>query len=159
MKPNRLGAIALFSALAISCSKDDDPKNQDPNVNHVGAQWNITSSTYNIIDQQLSPLKQTLKNGTSSNVGEFYFDTAKGSFEFEIEGIHKEDVFAFTENGAEISIVNVTQSVGGSSVSQYTIVLDGEKTSATTMTLSGVISRQTNSGQFVMNASFELTKN
>ena len=158
MKRNLLSVIALISVLATSCSKDDDPKNQDPNVNHVGAQWNITSSTYTIVDQKFNPPKQTVKNGTSSNVGEFYFDSANGSFEFDIEGIHKEDIFSFTENGTDVSIINIAQNVGSSTFSQYTIVLSGEKTSATTMTLTGNISRQSGTSQFLMTATFELTK-
>jgi hypothetical protein len=158
MKKHVFAAAALFSALLIlSCSKDDDPKQEDPNVNHVGEKWNITSADYNIIDQKFSPVSQNIKTGSKTNIGAFYFDGTAGSFEFDIDNIHKEDIFTCTDNSGSVSIVNVTQSVGTGSISQYVIALNGTKT-ATTMELSGTITRQTTTSQFTMTAEFTLTK-
>jgi hypothetical protein len=158
MKRRIFALTVLFSTLLISsCSKDDDPKQEDPNVNHVGEKWNITSATYTIIDQKFNPVSQILTTGTKSNIGAFYFDGSNGSFEFDIDKIHKEDIFTFTDNSGQVSIVNITQNVGTGSVSQYVISLSGSKTT-TTMSLSGTIIKQTTTSQSTMTGEFTLTK-
>ena len=158
MKRNFLAACLLFGALlTISCSKDDDGP-QDSGVKHVGEKWNITSVEFNIVDQKFNPPSQSFENGTEPDAGAFYFDGEKGSFDIQIEDIHKEDYFAFTDDENGVSIVGIEQSVGGSKVSQFAISLNGEKASATTMTLTGTIMKQTTSEQFVMTATFQLTK-
>jgi hypothetical protein len=159
MKKYIFSSVVLISTLLLgACSKDDDPKQEDPNVNHVGEKWNITSATYNIVDQKFDPVSQNLKIGSKNNIGAFYFDGTNGSFEFDIDNIHKEDIFTFTDNSGDVTIVNVTQSIGTGSISQYVIALHGDKTSLTTMTLSGTITRQTTTSQFTMTGTFNLTR-
>jgi hypothetical protein len=148
----------LCTFIAISCSKEDDPKQQDPEVNHVGEKWNISSANYNIVEQTFDPVSQSVKIGTKENIGSFYFDGNNGSFEFDIDKIHKEDVFSFTQNGDDLTIVSISQNVGAASLSQYVIALQGTKSSTVTMVVSGQIFRQSNSGQFTMTGTFQLTK-
>jgi hypothetical protein len=159
MKRNFLAACLLFSALlVISCSKDDDSPG-DPKVNHVGEKWNITSVTYNIVDQSFNPVSQSVSDGTATNAGAFYFDGSRGSFDIQIEDYHKEDYFSYTDDANGVSIVSVNQSAGSSGASQFAITLDGQKPTATTMTLDGTIMKQSQSGQFLLTATFVLTKN
>jgi hypothetical protein len=142
-----------------ACSKDDDPKENEIEVNHVGEKWRISSVEYNIVDQSLTNPSQMVKTGTATNAGAFYFDGAKGSFDIEIGTFHKEDVFGFQlTNNTEVSITSINQTVTGSSLSQYVIILSGDKNTATTMSIDGTISKQSLSGQFVLTGTFELVK-
>lgn len=157
MKRKFLAACLLFSVLlTLSCSKDDDPSSK---FKHVGEKWIITSVTFNIINQKFNPPAQSFKNGTEENAGAFYFDGSNGSFDIQIPDNHKEDYFTWSEDGnGGVTIQSVSQSVGGSGVSQFTITLSGDKTSDTSMTLDGQITKQTSTEQFVMTGTFTLTK-
>jgi uncharacterized protein YdeI (BOF family) len=142
-----------------SCSKDDEAKKKgsDEDVTHTGDKWNITSVEYTLIDQSTSG--QTFKNGTKSNVGAFYFDGGNGSFEFELEGYHKEDSFQFSDEQGNITVAAIEQGVGGGEVSQNVFVLSGTKTSDTAMTLEGSIIKQSSlTSQFTLTATFTLEK-
>lgn len=152
-----IGSFLMLSAiiLNLACSKDD-PKDENK-INHVGEKWNISSVEYNMIDQNLSNPGQSVKTGTASNAGAFYFDGSKGSFDLTIENVHKEDVFSYTENTGEIDITSVGQAVSGASFSQNVIAISGDK-SSTTMTLQGTVTKQSMTGQFVLTATFNLVK-
>lgn len=144
----------LMVVFCFACSKDD-PEADKNTVNHVGEKWNISSVDYNIVDQDLT--SPAIKNGTASNAGAFYFDGANGSFDIKIEDYHKEDVFGFQLNNTDVTITSIEQSVQGASISQNVIVLSGEK-DLTTMTLSGTITKQAVTSQFVLTGTFVLVK-
>lgn len=154
-----LSPVFLFFAVSLfllqACS-EDDPKEQESTVNHVGTPWKVSSVEYNLIDQSLT--SQVIKSGTASDAGTFYFDGAKGSFDIKIEGSRKEDVFTYQENAGDVTITSISQSVGGSALSQNVIALSGDKPSATTMTLSGTVTKQSLTGQYVLTATFNLVK-
>lgn len=156
LTPMLLLAVSLFFAQA--CSEDDDPKVEADVLNHVGTPWKISSVEYNLIDQNLTNPSQGFKTGTATNAGTFYFDGTKGSFSFTIEGTKKEDYFNYQEDASDVTITSISQSVGGSALSQNVIALSGDKVSATTMTLSGTITKQSLTGQFVLTATFSLVK-
>jgi hypothetical protein len=154
LSPVLLLAVSIFFGQACS---EDDPKKQESTVNHVGTPWKVSTVEYNMISQSLAA--QVVKSGTASNAGTFYFDGAKGSFDITIEGIRKEDVFTYQEDAADVTITNISQSVGGSAVSQNAITLSGDKASATTMMLTGTIIKQSGAAeQFILTATFSLVK-
>jgi uncharacterized protein YdeI (BOF family) len=143
--------VYLFALIIISAACSDDKENKrkgDADVTHTGDKWNIASVDYMLIDQSTGG--QTMKNGTKTNVGSFYFDGAKGSFEMELEGYHKEDVFSFVNNQGSVSITTIDQSVGGGTISQNVLSLSGDYDTDTQITLSGTIVKQSTTGQFVL---------
>ncbi|MFZ6010591.1 MAG: hypothetical protein ACOYXT_09605 [Bacteroidota bacterium] len=145
----------LFALLIVSCSKDEDAVPASK-LNHVGEKWNITSVEYNLIDQSLSG--QAVKFGTKTNAGTFYLNGDQGSFDIIIDNYRLEDYFSYEENAGDITIISINQNVGTSNFSQYVTVISGDKVSATSITLSGTFSKQSNTGQFIFTGSFELTK-
>jgi hypothetical protein len=155
MKNRFIYPYMLFLGIALACSEDKIKEDQI-NVNHVGEAWKISSVDYNIVDQSTSG--QGVKIGTKADAGTFYFDGTSGSFDITIDKVHKEDVFNFTENANDITIVSISQNVGTATLSQNVIAISGDKTSATAMTLQGTITKQSLSGQFVMTATFSLVK-
>lgn len=148
-----------FLPIVISCSDDKEvKKTSDPDVTHTGEKWNIASLEYLLIDQSTGgSIGQTIKSDTKANAGSFYFDTDKGSFEFDIEGYHKEDVFSFTKDGSDMTVINVEQGAGAT-ISQNILALTGSQTSDDEMTLDGNITKQSATGQFVLTATFTLVK-
>jgi len=148
--------IVIMSAAVVSCSDDDEVKKKgDPDLNHEGEKWAISSSSYTLIDQSTSG--QTMKSGSAA-AGTFYFvqGGVKGSFEMELEGYNKEDLFNYTLDEGSISIVDIEQSVG-TTTNQNILVFSGEATD-TEMSLSGTITKQSTSGQFVLTVSLTLVK-
>jgi ABC-type proline/glycine betaine transport system substrate-binding protein len=154
LSPILLLVVSLFGQ---ACS-EDEPKKKESTVNHVGTPWKISSVTYTLIDQNLSNPGQAVKTGTATDAGTFYFDGTKGSFDIKIEGIEKEDVFSYQEDAADVSITSVSQNVSGAALSQHVIALSGDKLTATTMTLSGTITKQSLTGQFALTGTFNLVK-
>ena len=143
--------VYLFALIIISAACSDDKENKkkgDADVTHTGDKWNIASVDYMLIDQSTGG--QTMKNGTKTNVGSFYFDGTKGSFEMDLEGYHKEDVFSFTNSQGSVTITTIDQSVGGGTISQNVLSLSGDYNSDTEITLSGTIVKQSTTGQFVL---------
>ena len=155
----KLRMLVYFFALIMvfaACSDDKEAKKKgDADVTHTGDKWNIASVTYQLIDQGTSG--QTFKNGTKTNVGSFYFDTEKGSFEMDLEGYHKEDVFSFQEDQGSITITDIDQSVGGT-ISQNVLALSGDYESDTEITLDGTIVKQSTTGQFILTVELSLVK-
>jgi hypothetical protein len=148
----------VFCLVLLGCSKESDPKPENT-IDHVGEKWNIVSVEYTMIDQNLTNPSQVADNGTAANAGAFYFNSGKGSFDVTINQTRKEDFFSYTESGSDVTITSVSQNVGGTNFSQNVIALSGEKTSATTMTLEGSITKQSMTGQFVLTGTFMLQKN
>lgn len=149
-------ALAAF----VSCSDDKEvtKKGSDADVTHTGVKWNITSIDYTLIDQSTSG--QTFKSGTITNPGLFYLDTDKGSFEFDVEGYHKEDVFSYSDASGSLTITDIEQGVGGGVVSQNVLVISGNKISETEITLDGTITKQSSlASQFILTGTFTLVKN
>jgi hypothetical protein len=150
--------IAAFAAITFSCSDDKETKRKgDADLVHEGAKWTITASDYMLIDQSTSG--QVFKNGTNAT-GTFYLvdGGTKGSFEMDVAGYNKEDAFTYSiDQAGSVSIMDVEQSVG-TTTNQNILVLSGEKTSETSMTLDGTITKQSTSGQFVLTISVTLTK-
>lgn len=150
MKSKILFFLVAVTAAVLSCSDDNEVKRKgDPDINHEGEKWTITSVEYILIDQSTSG--QTFKNGTKANAGSFYFVSGgpKGSFEMEVEGYNKEDFFTYTLDQGSVSIVDVEQSVG-TQTNQNVVVLSGDAT-ATGMTMTGSIIKQSTTGQFSLN--------
>lgn len=162
MKTLRL-TISLFTIGLVlsSCDKKDDPAPENT-VNHVGEKWNIVSADYTLVNQDFSkstsPSVQT-ETGVLANVGAFYFNSGKGSFDITIKETNKQDYFSYSESGTGINLTSISQNVGGTAFSQNVIALSGEKTSATSMTLEGSITKQSMTGQFVLSGTFVLQKN
>ena len=155
-----LSTFAICLAL-FSCDKKEDPEPEIV-VNHVGEKWNIASVTYTLVNQDFkNPTSSFIgaDNGTLANAGAFYFNSPKGSFDITIKETNTQDYFSYTESGTSVTVTSIAQSIGGNEFSQYVIALSGEKTSATTMTLEGSITRQSLSGQFVLTGTFLLQKN
>jgi HSP20 family molecular chaperone IbpA len=148
--------LALISASIFSCSEDEVKRKGDADVTHEGAKWNIASVEYMLIDQ--STTGQTFKNGTKENAGAFYFvdGGSKGSFEMNVEGYNKEDVFNYTIDAGSVSIIDIEQSVGVTT-NQNILVINGEATD-TSMTLEGTITKQSTTGQFVLTVTLSLVK-
>lgn len=150
--------IAAFAAITFSCSDDKETKRKgDADLVHEGAKWTITASDYMLIDQSTSG--QVFKNGTNAT-GTFYLvdGGTKGSFEMDVAGYNKEDAFTYSiDQAGSVSIMDVEQSVG-TTTNQNILVLSGEKTSETSMTLDGTITKQSTTGQFVLTISVTLTK-
>ena len=155
--------MVVLTGVFISCSDDDEVKLKgDPDVVHEGDKWTITSMEYTLIDQGLSgsSVNQTFKEGTKANAGSFYFVNGgvKGSFEINVEGYNKEDLFEYDDTDGSVNISQMTQTVGVTT-NQNVVEIGGSST-ATEMTLSGVISKQSMAGQFVLTVhSMVLTKN
>lgn len=150
--------IAAFAAITFSCSDDKETKRKgDADLVHEGAKWTITASDYMLIDQSTSG--QVFKNGTNAT-GTFYMvdGGTKGSFEMDVAGYNKEEAFTYSiDQAGSVSIMDVEQSVG-TTTNQNILVLSGEKTSETSMTLDGTITKQSTGGQFVLTISVTLTK-
>jgi hypothetical protein len=150
--------IAACAAITFSCSDDKETKRKgDADLVHEGAKWTITASDYMLIDQSTSG--QVFKNGTNAT-GTFYLvdGGTKGSFEMDVAGYNKEDAFTYSiDQAGSVSIMDVEQSVG-TTTNQNILVLSGEKTSETSMTLDGTITKQSTGGQFVLTISVTLTK-
>lgn len=149
------GLIKVIAISLLSCA-NNDPEDPQITINHIGEKWNITTLEYNLVDQNFTSPK--IKNGTTTNAGAFYFDGNRGSFDIRTDDIKKEDVFGLRLNDDDISITSIEQSVQGLSFSQNVIVLSGEKTGNNSMSLSGTITTQSLSGQFVLTATFVLMK-
>lgn len=147
----------IFVCLALACNKDEDAT-PEIIVNHVGEKWNIVSVEYTLIDQNLSGGGQLIDIGTATNAGAFYFNNGKGSFDITIKNTNKEDYYGYTETATSVSITDIKQNVSGQDFSQNVIALSGNKT-ATTMTLSGSITKQSTTGQFSLTGTFVLQKN
>ncbi len=150
--------IMALCVVALACSKESDPVPAST-LNHVGEKWTIVSLEYTMVDQNLSNPSQIATNGTVTNAGAFYFDNGKGSFDILINDTRKEDYFGYTETGTDVSITSIAQNAGSSNFSQNVIAMSGEKTSATTITLDGTITKQSLTGQFVLTGTFTLQKN
>lgn len=148
--------IIAVMAVAVSCSDDEPKLKGDPDVAHEGEKWTITSVEYLLIDQSTSG--QTMKSGTKANAGSFYFlpSGTAGSFEMNIEGYNKEDKFGYTIDDTSVSIVSIEQGAG-TTLSQNILALAGEK-SDTEMSLTGTITKQSTSGQFVLTVEISLQK-
>lgn len=118
----------------------------------------MNSAEYTIIQQDLSNPLQAVKMGTINKAGSFYFDNGIGSFDIEIDDFKTEDVFNITESSSGISLSGIIQNVESTTLSQYVIAFSGDKISDTSMTLSGSITNQSLSGQFVLSGTFILEK-
>lgn len=146
--------VLALSAAMISCSDDEEEARKgDPDVTHEGTKWNIASVDYMLVDQNLSggAAGQTYKTGTKENAGTFYFveGSDKGSFEMNIEGYNKEDLFNYSSDDAgSVSIFDIQQSVGVST-NQNVIIINGTS-SATEMVLDGSIVKQSTTSQFFL---------
>ena len=155
-------SLFLAPAVLISCSEDEkEVRKGDPDITHQSAhaQWNIASAEYTLIDQNTSgTVGQTFKTGSKENAGTFYFsdDLTSGSFEMNIEGYNKEDVFNSNSNSGSISIFSVEQNVGVNT-NQNVLSISGDAT-ATAMTLDGTIVKQSTTGQFMLTVSLSLVK-
>ena len=155
MKKNRIlfFMLAFLSAAILSCSDDEKEvtKASDPDVTHVGEKWNITAVSYILTEQSLTGgIGQSVKVGTKGT-GFFYFDfpNGKGSFELDVEGYHKEDVFTVTLDGESVTIQSIAQSTGGGTFSQNILAASGDLI-AEEINLNGTITKQSTSGQFVL---------
>lgn len=157
--------VFLLPAALISCSEDEkETRKGDPDLTHESAhaQWNVASVTYTLIDQNTSgSVGQTFRSGTKENAGTFYFsdDLTSGSFEMDIEGYNKEDVFNCILNNPDpgsISIFDIQQSVGVQT-NQNVLAISGDATE-TEMTLDGTIVKQSATGQFLLTVSLSLVK-
>lgn len=150
--------IVALSAAVLSCSDDSETKRKgDADITHEGDKWTITSSDYMLIDQSTSG--QTMKNGTNAT-GTFYFVAGgtKGSFEMDVAGYNKEDAFTYSiDDTGSLSVFAVDQNVG-TTVNQNVLALSGEQTSETEMSVSGTITKQSTTGQFVLTISVTLQK-
>ena len=149
--------IVALSVAVASCSDDNEVKQKgDPDLNHTGDKWTITSVEYNLIDQSTSG--QTFKNGTKANAGSFYFvpGEEKGSFELNVEGYNKEDAFNYTMDAEDVTIVDVEQSAGVQT-NQNILAVTGSVTGSD-MTLDGTITKQSTTGQFILTLSMTLSK-
>lgn len=159
MKPKFFFLLMMvFSAAVVSCSDDDEVKVKgDADVTHTGDKWNIASVDYMLIDQ--STTGQTIKNGTKADAGSFYFvpGDVNGSFEMNIEGYNKEDLFNYSIDGSgNVSILDIQQSVGVTT-NQNILVISGPST-GTEMTLEGTITKQSTTGQFILTVTMSLVK-
>jgi hypothetical protein len=149
-------SLFVLPLALISCSEDEkEVRKGDPDITHESAhsQWNIVSADYTLIDQNTSgTVGQTFKTGTKENAGTFYFsdDLTSGSFEMNIEGYNKEDVFNSN------SIFSIEQNVGVQT-NQNILSINGDAT-ATEMTLEGTIVKQSTTGQFMLTVSLSLVK-
>ena len=152
--------FVLLSAVVISCSEDDEPRKGDTtDIAHAGEKWNIATVDYYLVDQNTSgTVSQTIKTDSKTNAGSFYFIEAenKGSFEMNIEGYNKEDVFSYTLENGDLSILTIEQSVGVTT-NQNVIAMSGSATAAE-MTVSGTIIKQSTSGQFLLEVEMLLQK-
>lgn len=145
--------IVAMAAGVFSCSDDNEVKRKgDPDITHEGEKWTIVSIDYRLIDQGLSgsSVNQVFKEGTKENAGSFYFVAGgeKGSFELNVEGYNKEDVFSYTDQDGTFTILDITQTVGATT--NQNVVEIGGPSSETEMTLTGMISKQSMTGQFVL---------
>lgn len=159
MKSFRLSCLlVLIFPLILSCSEDDEVKRKgDADLVHEGEKWNISSVQYTLIDQSTSG--QMYKTGTKANVGTFYFvpSESRGSFEMEIEGYNKEDLFSYTvDANGNLSILHLEQSVG-ETTNQNVLAIDGS-TTASEMSLDGSIIKQSTTGQFMLTVTMTLLK-
>lgn len=152
--------VLALSAVMISCSEDEEARKGDPDLTHEGVQWNIASVDYTLIDQSVggTGVGQTYKVGSKENAGTFYFVDGgeKGSFEMNVEGYNKEDAFHYSNADGSVSIIQIDQSVGVTT-NQNVLAITGTSV-ATEMTLSGTITKQSTSGQFVLTVEMTLVK-
>jgi hypothetical protein len=147
--------MLLLSAAVLSCSKDEEVKKKgDADLPHNGTKWNIVSVDQYVLSE-VGVAGVVNKTGNAGSIGAFYFDEAesKGSFEMTIEGYNKEDVFSFTQDGDDITIVSIDQSVGVTT-NQNILVITGSKTSETEITLTSfsVLKESSSTGIFSLTA-------
>lgn len=147
--------LVSFGLAMISCEKDKD---NDPGINHSGAEWIIDSVNWNVVDQDLSGTGgQTVHLGTSYNAGSFYFqDNGEGSFDYDVSTYHREGVFTFMINSDNITINHIEQVIS-INFSQKIIAYSGTMDAAK-MQFEGTETEQTTSSQFVLTGEFYLTK-
>jgi len=151
--------VFLFAGL-LSCSDDETKQKGDPDLTHEGERWKIVSVDYNLTDMGSGTMGITVKSGTKANAGTFYFKSGsnQGSFELQVEGYNKEDVFTYTLDGTSLSIISIDQTVSSVKTNQNVIAITGEATE-TEMNLDGTIIRQSaTSGQFILAGTFVLEK-
>jgi hypothetical protein len=144
---------ALLLCLSFAGCKKDDPA---PAFQHTGEKWAITSFTYS-----LSSIKGTsvvVDNGTATNAGYVYFDTASGSFDITIKSTRVQDYFSHSTSGTDITITTVNQSVSPGKVSQNVIAFSGDKIGTTGMELDGSITKQSTSETFALVGAMILVK-
>ena len=149
---NRISSLFTLVVLVslLACSKDDE---KPTGITHVGEQWKIVSGEYNLID--LSIGGGGIKSGSAG--GFFYLNGGSGSFDLDLDGTKKEDVFSYTEDNGGITIVSVAQNVGTGNVSQNVIAVSGEMTTTTPMTLSGTVVKQATAGSATGTSTMTLT--
>src|SRR5688500_7618801 len=103
--------LILSMIMMISCSKDEDDKATNRLI-HVGEKWKSASVEYNSVDQSMTSMG--FKSGTATDAGAFYLNGTQGTFDILISKWHEEDYFSFTDDQGDIQMMNITQSVGGS---------------------------------------------
>jgi len=149
--------MVVLSATILSCSEDEEKKRKgDADLTHEGDKWTITASDYMLIDQSTSV--PTIKSGTNAT-GTFYLvpGGTKGSFEMDVAGYNKEDVFSYViQEDGSVSITAIAQSVG-TTTNQNVVAFTGDKTSDTEITLSGTVTKQTVGGGAVEQFALTMT--
>lgn len=153
--------LIIFSVAIVSCSDDDDDKKKgDPDITHEGQKWTVASIDYTLVDQSTSGtnVKQVFKDDVATNAGTFYFPESgtKGSFEISVEGYNKEDYFNYSLDDGQINIVTIEQQAG-SQIGQNIIAISGTAND-TEMILSGAITKQSTTGQFILEMELVLHK-
>lgn len=143
---------ALVAVALASCSDDETKLKGDPDITHEGEKWTIASMDYVLIDQGFSgsSVNQTFKEGTKENAGFFYFvgGGEKGSFEINVEGYNKEDVFGYAITDQDISVFAISQSAGVTT--NQNVVEFGGTYSQAEISMNGAITKQSMTGQFVL---------
>lgn len=131
--------IVVLAGALISCSEDEVKLKGDKDVVHEGDKWAVSLiDSYVLMDVSTSGMVN--KTGSKADAGSFYFVEGenKGSFEMNIEGYNKEDLFSFTKDAnGNIDIVQVQQSVGVTT-NQNILVISGTQTSETEIILDAV---------------------
>lgn len=153
----QLLAVVIASLLIQSCKDEELSRNGDADLVHIGEEWEISSVSYVLIDQSVSgAINQIFKIGQKENVGSFYFmeDEFAGSFEMNIEGYNKEDVFHYSLQDDNISVFDSE----GVKTSINILLLTGRVVSETQRTLTGTITRQGGNGQFILEVDMVLEK-
>jgi len=158
MNPKRIFSFILIITMALSLTNCNKDKKIERQLTKKDGVWNIDNVHWITVDQQFSPIQQTISEGTTNNAGTFTFDDdGSGSYNYSVGGVNRAGTFTYAVDDEEIAIVNVAQ--GWFPVFyQEATAYAGEQTSKKKLYLEGTETYQDTAQQYVFTGEFNLSR-